>query len=72
MEDWNGDGKLLPSGKTVQGCALIVLEITSFQTLTIVEGVSELQRAVEGKSTNWISEIRSLQENVIQIQMLPT
>jgi ABC-2 type transport system permease protein len=72
LKDRNGDGMLLPPGKTVQGCALIVLEITSFQTLAIVEGVTELQRALEGKSNNWISEIRSLQENVIQRQMLPT
>jgi ABC-2 type transport system permease protein len=68
----DGDGLLVPSGKTARDCALIVLERTSFQTLAIVEGVSGLQRALEGKSGNWISEIRSLQVSVIQRQMLPT
>ncbi len=40
--------------------------------MAIVESVSELQRALEGKSKNWISEIRSLQESGLQRQMLPT
>jgi ABC-2 type transport system permease protein len=72
LKEKNGDGMLVPSGNARQGCALIVLEMTSFQTLAIVEGVSELQRALEGKSNNWIAEIRSLQDSVIQRQMLPT
>ena len=40
--------------------------------MAIVEGVTGLQRALEGKSKNWISEIRPLQESGIQRQMLPT
>lgn len=72
LKDRNGDGLLLPSGEETQGCALMVLDKASFQTLVIVETVSGLQRALEGKSNNWISEIRSLQENRIQRQMLPT
>jgi ABC-2 type transport system permease protein len=72
LKDRNGDGILVPSGKAAQGCALVVLEKTSVQTLAIVESVAQLQRALEGKSKTWISEIRFLQENVIQRQMLPT
>ena len=72
LKDRNGDGILVPSSKVAQGCALIVLESASFQTLAIVESVSELQRSLEGKSQNWISEIRSVQESMIQKQMLPT
>jgi len=72
LKDRNGDGLLVASGKAARGCALIVLEKASFQTLAIVESVSGLQRALEGTSNNWISEIRSLQESVIQRQMLPT
>jgi ABC-2 type transport system permease protein len=72
LKDRNGDGILVPSGKAAQGCALIVLERTSFQTLAIVESVSELQRALEGKSKSWIAEVLSLQEGVFQRQMLPT
>ena len=72
LNDKIGDGILVPFEKTTQGCALIVLDRTSLQSLAIVESVSELQRALEGKSKNWISEIRFLQEGGIQTQMLPT
>ncbi len=41
-------------------------------TLSIVESFSAIQKAVENKSTNWISEIRPLQEEGIQKQTLPT
>ena len=72
LKDKDGDGILVPSGKATQGCALIVLDRTSLQSLAIVESVSELQRTLEGKSKNWIAEIRFLQDGVIQKQMLPT
>lgn len=72
LQDRNGDGMLVPSSEATQGCALIVLELTSFKTLAIVESVSELQRSLEGKSNKWISEIRPLQESAMQKQMLPT
>ena len=72
LKDRNGDGLLLPVGKTTQGCALIVLDVASFQTLAIVESVSGLQRELEGKSNSWIAEIRSLHQSGIQRQMLPT
>ena len=72
LKERNGDGILVPSGKTAEDCALIVLAEASFQTMAIVEGVTGLQRALEGKNKNWISEIRPLQESGIQRQMLPT
>ena len=72
LKERHGDGVLVPSGKTAEDCTLIVLAKDSFQTLAIVEGVTGLQRAVEGKSENWISEIHPLQESGIQRQMLPT
>ena len=72
LKERNGDGILVPSGNEAEGCALIVLAKASFQTVAIVESVSELQRALEGKSKNWISEVRSLQESGLQRQMLPT
>jgi ABC-2 type transport system permease protein len=40
--------------------------------VAIVESVSALQRALQGKDGNWIGEIRSLRESGIQTQMLPT
>ena len=72
LKDRNGDGILVPAGQEAEGCALIVLAKASFQTVAIFEGISGLQRALEGKSNNWISEIIPLQEEEIQIQMLPT
>jgi ABC-2 type transport system permease protein len=72
LKERNGDGILVPSEKTAEDCALIVLAKDSFQTVAIVEGVAGLQRALEGKNKNWISEIRPLQESGIQRQMLPT
>jgi ABC-2 type transport system permease protein len=72
LKDRNGDGILVPAGQEAEGCALIVLAKASFQTIAIFEGISGLQRALEGNSKNWISEIISLQEEGIQRQMLPT
>jgi ABC-2 type transport system permease protein len=67
-----GDGILVPSGKAAEDCTLIVLTTASFQTVAIVEGVTGLQRALEGKSKYWIAEVHPLQESGIQRQMLPT
>lgn len=67
-----GDGILVPSANVADSFALLVLSKASLQTVAIVETVSELQRAMEGKNNNWISEIHSLYENGIQKQMLPT
>lgn len=72
LKDRQGDGILVPSETEAGVYALIVLDMTSLQTVTIVESISGLQRAFEGKSKSWISEIRSLQESGIQRQMLPT
>jgi ABC-2 type transport system permease protein len=65
------DGLLvIPENK--QSLELIVLEKASMQTLAIVEGFSALQIAVEGKSKNWISDIKPLRDSGIQKQTLPT
>ncbi len=72
LRDRHGDGILVPGGTTAEDCTLIVLDKTSLQTVAIVESVSGLQRAVEGRSRDWIAEIRPLQESGLQRQMLPT
>jgi ABC-2 type transport system permease protein len=72
LKDRDGDGVLAPAENEADGCNLIVLAKASFQTVAIFEGISGLQRALEGKGKNWISEIISLQEEGIQRQMLPT
>jgi len=66
------DGILIKSEKKPQSLELLVLTKASFQTLAIAESFSALQIAVEGNSTNWISDIKSLQDSGIQKQTLPT
>lgn len=68
----NGDGILVPSQENTDGVALVVLEKVSLKTVAIVETFTELQRVLEGRNKNWITEIRSLHESGIQKQMLPT
>lgn len=66
------DGLILRSEKEKGSVVLVVLKKESLQTLSIVESFSALQRAAEGKDTNWISDITPLQEGGIQKQTLPT
>jgi ABC-2 type transport system permease protein len=66
------DGLLLKSEKEQNSIVLVVLKKEALITLSIVESFSALQKAVEGKSINWISDIRPLQEEGIQKQTLPT
>jgi ABC-2 type transport system permease protein len=66
------DGLLLRSEKEQNSLVLVVLKKESLQTLSIVESFSALQKAVEGNNTNWISDIKPLQEGGIQKQTLPT
>lgn len=66
------DGILVPSEKEPEHLVLVVLKKESFQTLAIVENLSTLQIAVEGRSKNWISDIKALQESGIQKQTSPT
>jgi ABC-2 type transport system permease protein len=51
---------------------LIVLKKESFQALAIIAKVAALQRSAEGKSSDWISNIKPLEEGGIQKQALPT
>jgi ABC-2 type transport system permease protein len=66
------DGLLVHSGSAADSTTLVVLKKESLATLSIVESITALQRAVEGKGTNWISDITPLQEGGIQKQTLPT
>jgi ABC-2 type transport system permease protein len=72
LREKHGDGVLVPSGTDSESVTLIVAERASLKTVAIVESFSELQRVLEGRSRNWISEIHSLYESAIQKQMLPT
>jgi len=66
------DGLLLKSEKEQNSLVLVVLKKEALITLSIVESFSALQKAVEGNSINWISDIKPLQEEGIQKQTLPT
>jgi len=66
------DGLLLRSENEQNSLVLVVLKKESLLTLSIVESFSALQKAAEGKSINWISDIKTLQEGGIQKQTLPT
>ena len=52
------DGLLLRSEKEPNGIVLVVLKKESLRTLSIVESLAALQKAVQGNSENWISDIR--------------
>jgi ABC-2 type transport system permease protein len=60
------------AGAAEESGTLVVLDKTSLKTLTITESVSNLQRALEGRSGNWITRILPLRDSGIQRQMLPT
>src|SRR4030065_943616 len=66
------DGLLLRPEKEQNSIVLVVLKKESLLTLSIVESFSALQKAAEGNSINWISDIKPLQEGGIQKQTLPT
>lgn len=51
--------------------ALIVLKRQSLTTLTVLESFQALQKAVEGKSPNWISKVDSIIVVDVQKQSLP-
>jgi len=58
--------------KAKNGTDMVVLRQGSTQTLAIVSRLTALQRSAEGKSANWISQIKPLHEGGIQKQTLPT
>jgi ABC-2 type transport system permease protein len=72
LKDKKIDGLLLKSEKEQNSLVLVVLKKESSLTLSIVENFSALQKAAEGNSVNWISDIKPLQEGGIQKQTLPT
>lgn len=66
------DGLLLRSEKERNGLVLVVLKKESLLTLSIVESFLALQKAAEGNTVNWISDVKPLQAEEIQKQTLPT
>jgi len=66
------DGLLLKSENEHMGFVLVVLKKESLMCLSMVESFAALQKAAEGKGTNWITDIQAVQEGGIQKQTLPT
>lgn len=63
---------LLFSEKGGGSADLIVLKKESLATLSLVESITALQKAVEGRENSWISRVTPLQGGGIQKQTLPT
>jgi ABC-2 type transport system permease protein len=66
------DGVLLGKDNEPDSLTLLVLKRESLHTLAIVESFSALQKATEGNSENWITDIETLYAGGIQKQTLPT
>lgn len=66
------DGLLLRPEQGKVNLVLVVLKKESVISLQIVESFLALQKAIEGNSVNWISDIKPLQKGGIQKQTLPT
>ena len=66
------DGVLLKNEKEPGSLALLVLKKESLPTLAIVESFSALQKAAEGSSASWITDVKPLHEGSMQRQTLPT
>ena len=66
------DGVLLSKKDEPTSLVLLVSKKESLHTLAIVEIFSELQKATEGRSANWIADIETLYVGGFQKQTLPT
>lgn len=66
------DGFLTGSAREPGSVELFVSTKTSLKTLAIVEGISALQDATEGKRKPWIAAIQPLHDSDLQRQTLPT
>ena len=66
------DGILMPDGGDAARLLLTVVQQASVETLTIVQRLSALQTAAEGKGPSWIAAVRPLQTSSIKRQTLPT
>lgn len=66
------DGILMHEGGNASRLLLTVVQQASVETLTIIQRLSALQAAAEGKGPGWIAAVRPLQTSSIKRQTLPT
>lgn len=65
------DGILMHDGGDASRLLLTVVRLSSVETLTIMQRLSALQAAAEGKGPGWIAAVRPLQTSSIKRQTLP-
>jgi len=66
------DGILTRNETAPGSLALLVLKKESLHTIAIVQNFSALQKAAEGSSPDWITDIKSLPQGGVQRETLPT
>jgi ABC-2 type transport system permease protein len=66
------DGVLTRNEKTPGSLALLVIKKDSLQTIMVVQNFTALQKAAEGNSPDWITNIKSIQQGGVQRETLPT
>jgi ABC-2 type transport system permease protein len=66
------DGILSGNEKVPGSLALLVVKKDSLQTLVIVQNFSALQKAAEGRGSDWITDIKPIHQGGIQKETLPT
>lgn len=66
------DGVLATNETHHDSLTLLVLKKEALPTLAIVQNFSALQKAAQGESPSWITDVKSLHEGGIQRESLPT
>lgn len=64
------DGILTPAGGNTSNLQLTVIQQASAETLSILQRISALQIAVEGRGSSWIAAVQSIQNSSIKQQTL--
>ena len=66
------DGILSPEGGEPARLCLTVIQQTSPETLNLLQRLSALQSAAEGRPPGWVTAVRALQTSSLKGQTLPT
>lgn len=66
------DGLLSPNANAPSSLTLLVIKKDALHTIAIVQSFSALQKAAEGTSADWITNIKSLHQGGVQRETLPT
>lgn len=72
LKEKKTDGILVKNTNDPGSLSLLVLKKESLHTLAILESFAALQKAAEGNSARWISDVIPLYDGGVQRQSLPT